>query len=457
MAMANRLLSKQSIVGSAEHGCTPGASGVTLRVAIVIGAVLLVGATAWGAPGAAGPSGTGVPAQWREVGSVEKRIEVLEFLAAQSEANYEKLRTWRATYSISGDVLHSAAYLRDRFKDPRPMRFQIKGTVQFVVDKDSEATYFRYDRQWHQRLDVATRKPVQDPDLADRALLPWDRLVVTPKIYLHAHHGRAYGWLPEVVERPDLIARPVAYRDPRAQGEDPIKNFGFRVTSFFTFQDRDWIWDDLRWYADILRREGPKWDGFRKATKIYESKTANGNWFKYEYEYTSPEGRQVFSRILFSPAAGYLPIEDLNEGKAAGDAKRHLLRHRVWQYKEFGGVYVPSYFKEANPTGPESDPDIEEQVLLQCEVNQPVDPAQFTWAGMDLPEGTVVMDRVEGAAYLWERGKLNRLTGPAGASGAKAWMSGLRWVLAGVTLAAVALMGVVAWRRRQRHRTPPAR
>ncbi|MCR4415524.1 MAG: DUF3999 domain-containing protein [Thermoguttaceae bacterium] len=416
-------------------------------------ALLILCATALGAPDAAAPSGTEVPAQWREVGSVEKRIEVLEFLAAQSEANYEKLRTWRATYSILGDMEHSAAYLQDRFKTDRPLRWQVKGTVQLVVDKESEATYYRYDRQSHQRLDLVTRKPVEDPDLSR---LPWDRVVVTPESHLHAHYGRAFGLLPEVQSRPDLYARPLAYRDPRSQADDPLK--GFRIYSFFTFVDREWVWEDLRREADLLRREDPKWkDLWRQATKIYESKAGNGNWYKYDFEYTSPEGRQTSRRMLFSAAAGYLPVEDLNESKPAADAKSQGLRHRVWQWKKFDGVYVPSYFKEVMNTGGESGPDTEEQVLLQCEVNKPIDPVQFTWAGMDLPEGTVVMDRVEGAAYLWERGKLNRLPGASEASGARAGVNWLRWVLAGVTLGAVALVGVVAWRRRRGNRIPAAR
>lgn len=451
--MANHIFSKPSRGGSISCRCAPDLFGVKLWAAALIGALVILCATAFGAPDPAAPGGIEVPAQWREVGSVEKRIEVLEFLAAQCEANYEKLRTWRATYSIFGDVQHSVAYLRDRFKVDHPLRFQIKARVQFVVDKESQATYFRHDRQSAQRLDVRTGKAVEDRDLS---LLPWDRLVVTPESYLHAHYGHGFGLLPEVRNRPDLYARPLAYRDPPSQGDDPLK--GFRIYSFFTFLDREWIWDDLRREADLLRKEDPKWkDLWRRAIKVYESKGVNGNWYKYDYQYTSPEGRQVFSRILFNPAAGYLPVENLNEGKDAGDAKREVLRHRVWQWKEFGGVYVPSYFKEVNNSAQETGPDIEEQVLLQCEVNKPVDPVQFTWAGMDLPEGTVVMDRVEGAAYLWERGKLNRLAGGAEATGARAWVSWLRWLLAGVTLGAVALVGVVAWRRRRRNRIPTAR
>ena len=445
------------------QGCDgPPDRKIAAMVAIKVRIVLTVGVVAVVLAGrAAGVRGESLPAeapaQWTEVGSVEKRIEVLEFLAAQAEANYERLRTWRARYSLLGDVGYSRAYVRYHFRADHPWRFVVKGLVEFVVDKDSGATYYRCDRKEQKHVDILTgQTPVDDPNLRNPPLLPWDRVVVTPESYLHAHYGRAFGFLPEVTKRPEFLGRPLAYRDARSDTQDPLN--GLRVYTFFTFFDREWVWDDLRRMADRLRKDDPKWkDAWRKATRVYEAKSDKGNWYKYDFEYTSPEGRQVFSRILFSPAAGYLPVEDLNERKAAGDAKRQVLRHRIWQYKLVSGVYVPSYFKEVNPQSEEIGADIEEQVLLDCEVNKPVDPVQFTWAGINLPEGTVVMDRVDNVAYVWQGGKLNKLSSLAEGAHGRGWTRWLRWVLAGLTLAALAAIGLVAWRRRPPRGETPGR
>jgi hypothetical protein len=334
----------------------------------------------------------------------------------------------------------------------RPLRWQVKSTIEFAVDKDCEATYYHHARQEDKLYDPITREPVED---RMRLQNPWDRLAVTPESYLHAHYGRGFGLLPELKNRRDLHGRPLAYRDPRNEGEDPLKDY--RVyTFFFTFEDREWCWEVLRRKIGMLRGEDAQWTEYaRTAMNVFVAQGDQGNWYKYQREYSSPDGQYVFRRMLFSPAAGYLPIEDLNEGRGPADKTNRVLRHRIWQYRPFDAVYVPSYFKELKG-GTESGPEVEEWKLVQCEVNKPVAPAQFTWAGMDLPEGTVVMDRVDNVAYLWEGGQLKTVAQLSPPAGMRGWTAWLRWVLAGLTLATVAAILLVAWHRRQHRREAPA-
>lgn len=89
--------------------------------------------------------------------------------------------------------------------------------------------------------------------------------------------------------------------------------------------------------------------------------------------------------------------------------------------------------------------------FTDCAVNHPIDPSRFTYAGLGMRDGDLVMDRIEGVAYILRDGELCKLadfdTEPEPRRGNRL----LRWILGGIP--AILLLAFGARRILRRART----
>ncbi len=329
-------------------------------------------------PGASGKgsgptAALGGPQEWTEIADVGERVEVLRYLAAQARANYEKIRTWRATYRlrhrgpVPADALQAPAGLAPKQPAPAAVVCERDLVVDFVVDQSQDAL-FRDARPVSMEFrDAKTGQPVKLPWLS----VPGGRAVLTRDTYLEFDPNRLVT-LPELVERGWRRAIPVAYRksqeavpDWYGASSDPRKLFGY--TSAFP------IWQDLE--TDI-RVFGGQHGATMKShwetnCRIRRGQTPGGMWFQREFVSELPSGEAFIARSTFSPMENHLPIEWIAlRGRAGANGQMEVEKRVRWKYTHVSGVYVPARFQEEKRDGYEW-----EYELVSCQINEPVDPA----------------------------------------------------------------------------------
>jgi len=402
------------------------------------------------------------PEEWTEIAGLATKTEVLRYLAAQGRSSYEKIRTWRATYRLTYRGPVSPDLARPP-RTPGPTRSAPSGIVcerellvDFVIDQGRNAIY-RDARPLNVAFrDAATGEPLDMPWLSVSA----ERTVVTPTEHLE------FRFWPEVSlagtqpqeKRKKTPSKLTAYRNPREMvpvwyggSSDPRKLFGY---SGFP------IWEDLEMDIAVLSGEhGARMKShWERNCRLCQAQRPEGTWFQRESVSRTGAGEVLIQRATFSPSQNHLPVEwVILRGARPGDFEKKVQHYMCWTYKQTAGVYVPSRVEEMNCVGLVGNGHEWKYELVSCQLNDLVEPGQFTWAGMDLPEGTVVMDRVDNVAYVWQGGKLNKLSSLAEGANGRGWTRWLRWVLAGLTLAALAAIGLVAWRRRPPRGETPGR
>lgn len=184
------------------------------------------------------------------------------------------------------------------------------------------------------------------------------------------------------------------------------------------------MWEALARNAAVPRGEKGErlkrdWE---KGVRLYQAASDKGQWFCRESTVSLPNGKVFRPRDVFSSAAGFLVTEFMST-RAPTDRPQEacIEQHIRWKYRDMGGIFVPAHVLDINRVGVrgEGQGTVRWYTLLSCEINPPVDAAEFDWAGLGMAEGTVVVDKVEGMAYIWEGGETHQVRAPGGSCRAR--------------------------------------
>ncbi|HEV3122565.1 MAG TPA: RNA polymerase sigma factor, partial [Isosphaeraceae bacterium] len=138
-------------------------------------------------PGPDGPIPKSLP--WAEVAPGE-RLRILELLASQSKQNYERIKTWKGTYSY---ILRQ--YLDERFVAQAfagqiappgkagALMQELRSTMKFAIDINKQAIFRDIETSKMRFLKAGTEEWVSVRNLAP----PDHRSIVTPEYYLTFH------------------------------------------------------------------------------------------------------------------------------------------------------------------------------------------------------------------------------------------------------------------------------
>lgn len=323
------------------------------------------------------------PDQWKEIQEVPARVEVLRFLAAQARGNYERIRTWQASYRFRhlGPVSQAVLQPPGGHNPPKPAGSAVvcerHFLVDFVVDQSRNAIY--KDKR-------ATKYEFRDARSGQPLKLPWlsvstGRTILTPDEWLEFSPDS----LVTVPELGRQDVQPVAYRNPRETLPRWDRHFDLR--NLFADALRQPIWEYLEVDVRVFNGEqGEKMKShWEKHCRLRQAQTGQGTWFQREMASELPSGELSIDRRIFSPMANHLPIEAVVlRGAPTAGSQLQVESRLSWRYKQVSGVYVPSHFEDLNRvgmlgTGSQWEWEYD---LLSCRVNKPVDPAQFTWAAL---------------------------------------------------------------------------
>ncbi len=341
---------------------------------------------------------------WTDV-RPDRRLETLDFLAAQAKANYERIRTWKGTYSYKAGERLSGAQVPPHFKNglpvqnPGPLMQVFDVRMDFAIDMASGSVYRdnRYRSMTFHKPDTNEVVDIPNVGVIDtRSIVTRDRY-----IYFWPDQQATYAYLDHL---PEARNKRMARRgNMRRMGS----HFGDMMDprAFFTFDTGNKTWANLELIAGALRgKNGEK--NRRMAEERFSLAQADGpdgRWYCHQQWFGAGKGSSMWATAFWSPRAGFNPV-----GYVTADEKPDgKVSTRVeWEWTVIDGIHVPSRIKEEGYEVPGGPPSRErESKLSDCILNRPLDPHQFDHAGLGLADGDLIVDEVERVGYIIKDGE----------------------------------------------------
>ena len=334
-------------------------------------------------------------ADWRKV-ATDARASVLKKLSEATRSNYEKIRTWKGSFSIKSVSKFPASFVGLQ-ESAGPLNREDDAIVDFAIDMASGNIYRDQRTNSMRVFHTKTRE-----EISTQGLAPHDaRSILTQEAFVEfqpAEPPVSYSNLPDV---PALRKKHFAERHPAAEGRRPgASNVTTDPNTWFGFDPVDRFWVSLDNVAKFITPEFEKENGER--VTVEEAAGADGTWYRLRIRLNKPP-RETMWTTVFSPSAGLNPISDVlaAENKTLDPGGREYR----WTWKRVDGIFVPATISQAVV---ELDGTLNHsyQIELQaCELNRPLDAGQFDYAGLGLKDGYVVRDFINKAAYVIASGK----------------------------------------------------
>jgi RNA polymerase sigma factor (sigma-70 family) len=365
------------------------------------------------------PAETGPPPQdlvWNEVAPAET-VGVLEMLAAQSKANYEKIKTWKGTYSyIQRQYLSEQLVTQfllgtqptpgrtEALSKPEALMQEFDSVLAFAVDVGADALYRDVETSRMRFFKLGKAEEVKIPNVA-----PGDhRSILTPDAYYYflPKERATSAFLPD---HPDARMKRRAERFPVQEAR--MRDGGMiDPRGFFRSDPVNFYWTGAEMYGKALRGElgAEQKDVVEKGLKIRKAEGPGGLWYRVEMKFGGPGlERMQWIATVWSPQAGYNPVRSVGTlDKLDGPVQARI----DLQWKRIDGVYIPSTIEEKDYRRPGGGTSREQSAkLVECVLNRLLPPHQFDEGGLGLADGDLVLNHIERVGYIVRGGKPVRL------------------------------------------------
>ena len=348
---------------------------------------------------------------WIDVAPPE-RLHVLEQLAVQSKVNYEKIKTWRGSYSYMlrqyldtqfvAQLLAGAGPLGGE-PAPQgkagPLMQEFDSVLTFAIDAGSDAIYRDAQTSRMRFLKVGTDEEVKIPNVGSAD----HRSIVTPGVYLffYPKERATSSFLPD---------------HPEAQMKRRVERFPAREArmreggtpdprEFFKFDSVNFFWSGLELYARAFRGDlgAEQKNVVEQRLKIYQADGPGGRWYRDQMSFTNPDGSTLWVATVWSPQAGYNAVSMVRTLDTPVGRPESTIE---WQWKVIDGVYIPSTIKESAYRAARGELSKEQVTRLKdCALNRPLDPHQFDEKGLGVSDGDLVLNHLERVAYIIKGGE----------------------------------------------------
>jgi RNA polymerase sigma factor (sigma-70 family) len=344
--------------------------------------------------------------KWTVV-SPDRRLETIDFIAARTKANYERIKTWKGTYSYKIRNRLNGNQLPPRFKNglpvqnPGPLIQQTDGRTDFAIDMASGNIYRDKRTSAITFFKPGTNEVEDVPGFVANDF----RSILTKDDYINflqdEHVTYAYlAHLPEANNK--RIAR--RYTDNRMRME--MRQFDLiDPRDFFGPDTLSKPWTFLEFVAKALR--GKSGDKDRRLAEegfhLAQADGPDGRWYCHQLQYDSGHGPSAWVTAFWSPRAGFNPVAYVSADDKP-DGKLYSKVEREWM--AINGIYVPSMIKDKGYEVAGADLSKEQETMLsKCVVNQPLDPHQFDYAGLGMADGDLIIDEAKRVGYIIKAGE----------------------------------------------------
>ena len=350
------------------------------------------------------------PKDWHKI-VAPADLDSLSMLADQMRGNFEKLRTWQGVYSV-----HLREYLPSKFAVELRKSGKAKASaaesglwkeskflLRFTIDIKSDSIY-RSKETTETVFTEESNSVVTMPRLA-----PVDeRSVVTAEHCLHFDPKAVWPGFAYVPDYPETRGKRTAFRDPAKWSEgkllgdlpDPRMLFGLSAQGMKFWEEFTLISQGIKDYRAKLNTP---------PIAVYDSQGEGGAWYRMEERFMNRSRKLIDSYMIVnvSAATGFNVVSNVLSRDAAGE---HPESKKLWQWKRYNGVFLPERTIELLYTSETGKPIYRREMKLQeCKVNDTIAPSLFSYQGLGLKDGDVVMDNIDKVCYILRNGGLEKL------------------------------------------------
>jgi hypothetical protein len=351
--------------------------------------------------------------RWTDV-EPAKRAEILELLAVQSKGNYEKIKTWKASYSYRTRNYFSEQYVSEVFVGQYAPSEKTKGLIQecdvlakAAIDMGSSSIFRERETKRLRFFNPATNREVKVADVGG----PEGRSVITVDKYIDFNPKNTITASVNFPDHPEAQNKRAAYVRPAEEG----KRLGYAdlldFRHFYKLDPGSFSWQSIDLVVRALKGlldPNQKREAETRLTVSQADGPDGGRWYRYRMNHSGPGNTAIlWATQIWSSQAGFNPVSnvlahDTPDGKP--DFKTE------WQWKAIDGIYVPSRIKEAVYHEPNNGISFErESKLEECVFNQPLDAHQFDYKGLGMRDGDIILNDMEGAVYKIKDGEPDKL------------------------------------------------
>lgn len=354
------------------------------------------------------------PKDWREL-VLPARIKALDMVVDQTKGNYEKLRTWQGTYRV-----HLKQYLPKGFAREHLSTGGVAGetsalwqefdfTLRFAIEMASDSLYRSKETSRMRWIRDGSNETITIPNTS-----PVDeRSIVTPEHYLHFDPKSIWPGFANVPDHPEARNKHTAFRDIRnladrqVGGDLPDPRMFFSLTGGMNF--------DKQIGRLLQAMKGDMGDDLKKKSNellsVYEATGSGGAWYRLDEMFISGPNSgttiSAYMTAIFSPAAGFNPVSLTMAKDKAGEHPERLI---LWRWKMFDGIFVPEKVKESIYSEDTGKLVYQREMDLQeCSINGTIEPSRFSYKGLGLKDGDLVMDNIDKACYIIKGEKPKKL------------------------------------------------
>jgi hypothetical protein len=361
------------------------------------------------------PSGKGfavAPEDWKEL-APPARPEVLQRIAEQTRGNHEKIRTWQGTYACRVRQYLSEGPALDQFRKAFPEREvsalwqETEFAMHFAVDMASGSVYRSQETSATRWIPEGSDEPLEIPDYE-----PVDRRsVVTAEHYLDFDPKMVWPGFVMVPDHPEARGRRAAFRRDadwgRALGHGDLID---PRLLFCLSEDRTFA-EELGLLVSAMKGDTGSLAKQRsdELLTVYEAGKPEETWYRLDQTLAGPNPANPSAlrmTAICSPAAGFHPVSLLLSADEAGESP---IREMQWQWKPYGEVLLPDEVRESLYRDGGKLRYQRELALDQSVLNATIDPSLFTYRGLGVQDGDLVMDEIEMACYMVRNGTLEKL------------------------------------------------
>jgi hypothetical protein len=341
--------------------------------------------------------------------------DVLDLLAATTEANFENIRQWTGSYSFkhtllgdadlrslrpSGDAAPGAAGNDGVEWDGKSYWTTVEGVLDFALDRHADRRMLRFDPASTKYTSLSSGEPIHF-----NAYTPSERLISTPEHALTLVPDGNFGPLEEYPTTTIRIG-PIGYRKESGGQENASVGFPVRLfdPSRFFGDGMQEIWSWSRGFSDAIRSGILDEEQLQRLALRQVMVGDNVHQYVlrvgYNLDVADPALRK-YVNYTFDKDAGF------NLTRWETDRGGVVYEQHATEFRQVGKIYVPGRFRFIRHSHADGSVSRDSVYTLQaCSLNQDIPAETFTWPAIAPEDGTRIVDELEQRMYVYQHGQL---------------------------------------------------
>lgn len=326
--------------------------------------------------------------KWTEITDLESKADILDLIYHNAQANYERIKTWKAKYKINE---HSYWPEAQKANKDFSIATKSENLVTFSLDAQNNKLNWRFvtNEYWEYYRNISKwlkREPIYG--------INFNNIYIPNQTLELQELQNASGEKPELKNY--RINSKLVYdrygmfkRSPFSQRSDP--------RFFYCPMNPDkehTFWYFYKRAAEYLRgNDDKKKKSYNQEYLLFKCVSGNDILYKIEQWYPTEKKCKPLD-IFYSEKSGFNPVECVSKL-----CDGYVVTHKQWTWKEQDGIFIPSNFISTN-----SNYTFEMKYsLIESKINAEIPEDIFTYKGLGLSTDDLIFDETAKMVYIIDK------------------------------------------------------